>query len=114
MLSIPTATQASALPCQVVMVTAVVYVAWYAAIAWLGAERTGLFKGLIPVASSVAVAIVGAGEITVPRIIGALAVLAGVMIGLTSTKIDKPSAVAPADADVVGSRWATPAVPATC
>jgi drug/metabolite transporter (DMT)-like permease len=48
----------------------------------LGADRTGLFNGLIPVTSLVAVVLVGTGTMTPLRLLGALAVLAGVIIGL--------------------------------
>lgn len=48
----------------------------------LGVARTGLFNGLIPVASLGGVALVGTGTITPLRLVGALAVLAGVILGL--------------------------------
>jgi poly(3-hydroxybutyrate) depolymerase len=38
-------------------VTAVVFLAWFAAVERLGAERTGRFNGLMPVASLTAVAV---------------------------------------------------------
>ena len=64
-------------------VTAVVFVAWFSAIARLGAERTGLFNGLIPIASLIAVAVVGTSTVTGMQLAGALSVLAGVTLGLT-------------------------------
>ncbi len=59
-----------------VLVTAVVFVAWYAAVQRLGVERTGLFTGLIPIASMTAVAVVGTSTITGMGLAGAVAVLA--------------------------------------
>jgi drug/metabolite transporter (DMT)-like permease len=78
----PTATELAALSYLTVAVTAVVFVAWYTAMERLGADRTGLFNGLIPVASLAAVALTGTGAITPLRFLGALAVLAGVILGL--------------------------------
>jgi drug/metabolite transporter (DMT)-like permease len=60
-----------------------VFLAWFSAVARLGAERTGLFNGLIPVASLVAVAVIGSGAVTGVQLAGALGVLAGVTLGLT-------------------------------
>jgi drug/metabolite transporter (DMT)-like permease len=78
----PTAAQLGALAYLAVVVTAVVYIAWYAAMGRLGAARTGLFNGLIPIAALAAVALVGTGAIAPRQILAALAVLAGVILGL--------------------------------
>jgi len=61
-----------------------VCIAWYAAMKRLGVGRTGLFNGLIPVASLAAVALVGTGTITPLQFLAALTVLAGVILGLGS------------------------------
>jgi drug/metabolite transporter (DMT)-like permease len=78
----PTATQLAALAYLAVAVTAVVFIAWFAAMKRLGVDRTGLFNGLIPVASLAAVALVGAGTITQLQFLAALTVLLGVIVGL--------------------------------
>ena len=78
----PTVTQLAALAYLTVAVTAVVFIAWFAAMKRLGVDRTGLFNGLIPVASLVAVALVGAGTITWLQFLAALTVLVGVIVGL--------------------------------
>ena len=65
--------------------TAVVFLAWYAAMKRLGVDRTGLFNGLIPIASLAAVALAGTGTITPLQCFAALAVLAGVILGLGRT-----------------------------
>jgi drug/metabolite transporter (DMT)-like permease len=65
-----------------VAVTAVVFVAWYKAMERLRVDRTELFNGLIPVASLAAVALAGTGEVTSLQFLGALGVLAGVILGL--------------------------------
>jgi drug/metabolite transporter (DMT)-like permease len=79
----PTTTQLAALAYLTIAVTAIVFIAWYAALERLGVDRTGLFNGLIPVTSLAAVALAGTGTITPPRLLGALAVLAGVILGLS-------------------------------
>jgi drug/metabolite transporter (DMT)-like permease len=81
----PTATQLAALSYLAVVVTAVVFLAWYAAMERLGVDRTGLFNGLIPIASLAAVALVGTGTITPRQFLAALTVLAGVILGLGPT-----------------------------
>jgi drug/metabolite transporter (DMT)-like permease len=81
----PTATQLAALSYLAVAVTAVVFLAWYAAMNRLGVDRTGLFNGLIPIAALAAVALVGTGTITPLQVLAALTVLAGVILGLGRT-----------------------------
>ena len=78
----PTATQLAALSYLAVAVTAVVFLAWYAAMKRLGVDRTGLFNGLIPVTSLAAVALVGTGTVTRLQCLAALMVLVGVILGL--------------------------------
>jgi drug/metabolite transporter (DMT)-like permease len=78
----PTPAQLAALGYLTIAVTALVFLAWYGAIDRLGVDRTGLFNGLIPVTSLAAVALTGTGTITSTGLLGALAVLAGVILGL--------------------------------
>src|SRR6266576_161490 len=82
----PTATQLAALAYLTIAITALVFVAWYGAMERLGVDRTGLFNGLIPVTSLAAVALTGTGTITPLRLLGALAVLAGVILGLSRAR----------------------------
>jgi drug/metabolite transporter (DMT)-like permease len=84
-LATPTATQLAALSYLTVAVTAVVFLTWYAAMQRLGVDRTGLFNGLIPIASLAAVALAGTGTITPLQCLAALTVLAGVLLGLGRT-----------------------------
>ncbi len=85
-LRIPTATQLASLVYLTIAVTALVFVAWYGAMERLGVDRTGLFNGLIPVTSLAAVTLTGTGSITPLRLLGALAVLAGVLLGLSRAR----------------------------
>jgi drug/metabolite transporter (DMT)-like permease len=92
-LRIPTATQLAALAYLTVAITAVVFIAWYGAMERLGVDRTGLFNGLIPVTSLAAVALTGTGTITPLRLLGAVAVLAGVLLGLSRARQVPPGTV---------------------
>ena len=80
-----TATQLAALSYLTVAVTAVVFLTWYAAMKRLGVDRTGLFNGLIPIASLAAIALTGTGTVTALQCLAALTVLAGVILGLRRT-----------------------------
>ena len=82
----PHAAQLAALAYLTIAVTALVFIAWYGALERLGVDRTGLFNGLIPVTSLAAVALTGTGTITPLRLLAALAVLAGVILGLSSAR----------------------------
>lgn len=82
----PTRTELAALAYLAVAVTAVVFLAWFAAVERLGVERTGLFNGLIPVASLIAVAASGTGTVTGVRLVGAFGVLAGLFLGLSGDR----------------------------
>jgi len=82
----PTATQLAALVYLTIAVTALVFIAWYGAMERLGVDRTGLFNGLTPVTSLAAVTLTGTGTITPLRLLGALAVLAGVLLGLSRAR----------------------------
>jgi drug/metabolite transporter (DMT)-like permease len=75
------------------VVTAGGFVAWYAAIARLGVDRAGLFAGLVPVAALAAAAVLGASPPTPARVLGAILVGAGVVVGTSgSSREADPSA----------------------
>jgi len=86
LLRTPTATQLEAMAYLTIAVTAIVFIAWYGAMERLGVDRTGLFNGLIPVTSLAAVALTGTGTITPLRLLGAFAVVAGVILGLSRAR----------------------------
>jgi drug/metabolite transporter (DMT)-like permease len=93
----PNPAQLAALAYLTIAVTALVFIAWYGALERLGVDRTGLFNGLIPVTSLAAVALTGTGTITPLRLLAALAVLAGVILGLSSARQVPASTVNQAD-----------------
>jgi drug/metabolite transporter (DMT)-like permease len=75
----------------------------------LGVDRTGLFNGLIPVTSLAAVTLTGTGTITPLRLLGALAVLAGVILGLSRARQVPADTVNQADHSAQPSAEPTPA-----
>jgi drug/metabolite transporter (DMT)-like permease len=105
----PTATQLAALAYLTIAVTAMVFIAWYGAMERLGVDRTGLFNGLIPVTSLAAVALVGTGTITPLRFLGALAVFAGVILGLDRARQVPAGTVNQTDHSAQPSAEPTPA-----
>ena len=80
---VPTASQAAALAYLAVVVTAIVFLAWYSAVEKLGVERVGLFSGVIPVSALAAVSTVGTGTVSGLQAAGAAAVAAGILVVLT-------------------------------
>lgn len=78
------AVELAALAFLAVAVTVLVMLLWFGAMARLGPSRTGLFNGLVPLASIAAVAITGSGGATWQQLLGAVFVLIGVVVGLRS------------------------------
>ena len=109
----PTAPQLAALAYLTIAITALVFIAWYGAMERLGVDRTGLFNGLIPVTSLAAVTLTGTGTITPPRLLGALAVLAGVLLGLSRAQQVSAGTVNQADHSAQPSAKPIPATTTT-
>lgn len=81
-LPVPTAREAAALVYLAVVVTALAFVAWYTAVHRLGAERAGLFSAVLPVTALLAAAALGESQLTAGRVLGVLAVAAGIALAL--------------------------------
>ncbi|WP_344455553.1 DMT family transporter [Actinocorallia aurantiaca] len=64
------------------MVTAAAFFLWYDALRRLGADRAGLFAGLVPVGALLATVALGLGQAGPADVTGALLVAAGVVLGL--------------------------------
>lgn len=78
----PTLAEAAAFGYLGVIVTAVAFFLWYDALGRLGADRAGLFAGLVPVGALASTALLGLAPVTPADLAGALLVGAGVAIGL--------------------------------
>ncbi|MFE6037826.1 DMT family transporter [Streptomyces sp. NPDC056452] len=81
-LRLPTSTEAAAFGYLGALVTATAFFLWYDALRRLGAERAGLFAGLVPVGALLTTLALGLGEVGPADVIGAVLVAAGVVIGL--------------------------------
>jgi drug/metabolite transporter (DMT)-like permease len=79
----PRVDDAAALVYLAVVVTAAAFVAWYSAIERVGAARAGLFAGLVPIAALATLAGIGLTLITPLRLVGALVVCGGVLLGVS-------------------------------
>jgi drug/metabolite transporter (DMT)-like permease len=80
----PSPSEAAALVFLAALVTGVGFVLWYSAVQRLSVERAGLFAGLVPVAALVSAAAIGASELTLPRVLGALTVGLGIVAGIAA------------------------------
>jgi drug/metabolite transporter (DMT)-like permease len=85
MLPMPTAAEALALAWLAVAVTAVAFVLWFSAVAALGVDRAGLFLGVLPVSALLGAAALGGSALTPARAVGAIAVGAGISLGLLAS-----------------------------
>jgi drug/metabolite transporter (DMT)-like permease len=81
-LALPTVDEALALAWLAVAVTAIAFVLWYSSIQTLGVERAGLLSGVLPVSALLVAALLGRADLTAGRLAGALAVGAGIAVGL--------------------------------
>jgi drug/metabolite transporter (DMT)-like permease len=79
---LPTAAEAMALAYIAVVVTVVAFFLWYDALGRLGADRAGLFAGVIPISAIVTTVVLGLGAPGPAELAGAAVVAAGVVIGL--------------------------------
>ncbi|MFD9906475.1 DMT family transporter [Streptomyces sp. NPDC059063] len=86
----PTAKEAVALAYLAVVVTALAFVMWYAAVSSLGADRAGLCAGLAPASAVLAAWLLGTGSPNAADVAGALLVGCGVILGLAPARRTPP------------------------
>jgi drug/metabolite transporter (DMT)-like permease len=94
MLAAPSAGEAMAILYLAVVVTAIAFVLWYSAVQTLGVERAGLFSGALPVAALLCAAALGGSELTAGRLLGVLAVAAGIVAGMLVSRARVPAPAA--------------------
>ncbi|MEZ0073466.1 DMT family transporter [Planotetraspora sp. GP83] len=82
MLRMPTTAEALGLGYLAVIVTTVAFFLWYTALPRLGADRAGLFAGMIPVGAIVTTLVLGLGTPSAADLAGAAVVIAGLALGL--------------------------------
>ena len=88
----PERAEALAIAYLAVASTAIAFVLWYRAVARLGAERAGLFAGLMPVSAALVGAAVTDASLRAGTLAGTLLAGAGLAVGLRPTR--RPAAAA--------------------
>jgi drug/metabolite transporter (DMT)-like permease len=100
----PTAAEAAGLLYLGTVVSAGAFFLWYDALPRLGADRAGLFAGLVPVGAIVTTVVLGLGTPTATDLAGAALVVAGLTVGLVPCRRGRPTpAMTPAAAGPSGS-----------
>ncbi|MFE9646209.1 EamA family transporter [Streptomyces sp. NPDC006365] len=99
----PTGVEAAALAWQAVMVTAVCFLLWFAAVQRIGAQRMALLTGVAPVAAALTAPLVGTGAFGLAQLGGSLLVTVGVALGSSGatswSAAASRTAVSPAGSD---------------
>ncbi|TYK49282.1 DMT family transporter [Actinomadura decatromicini] len=101
-LRVPTGAELAGFGYLSVVVTTVAFLLWYGSIGRLGADRAGLFAGLIPISAVVTTVALGLGRPGPADLTGAALVAAGVVVGLRARR------------DRHGPREQAPPQPVTC
>jgi drug/metabolite transporter (DMT)-like permease len=83
-LPLTSAKEAAALAYMAVVVTALAFVLWYSSVGRLGAERAGLFAGIVPISALLSATALGESSLTLVRLVGAAVVGVGVTVGVRS------------------------------
>jgi drug/metabolite transporter (DMT)-like permease len=91
LLRMPTAAEAAAMLYLATVVSAGAFLLWYDALPRLGADRAGLFAGLVPVGAIVTTVLLGLATPTATELGGAALVIAGLAVGLTSSRPRPPA-----------------------
>jgi drug/metabolite transporter (DMT)-like permease len=82
LLRMPSLAEAAALGYLGTVVSAGAFFLWYDALPRLGADRAGLFAGVIPVGAIVTTVLLGLGNPTATELLGAAVVVTGLILGL--------------------------------
>ncbi|GIH69205.1 DMT family transporter [Sphaerimonospora thailandensis] len=85
-LRVPTPAEALGLGYLATIVTTVAFFLWYTALPGLGADRAGLFAGVIPVGAIVTAAVLGLGLPSAADVAGAAIVIGGILLGMKPSK----------------------------
>ena len=91
MLRAPSAAEAAALLYLSTVVSAGAFFLWYDALPRLGADRAGLFAGVLPLGAIVTSVMLGLGAPTAAELGGAAVVIAGLAVGLAPRRSRSPA-----------------------
>ncbi|WP_051761593.1 DMT family transporter [Microbispora rosea] len=87
----PTAAEAGGLVYLALVVTTVAFFLWYRSLPRLGADRAGLFAGMIPVGALATAALLGIAVPSAADLAGAALVISGIALGLRSPSPRRPA-----------------------
>jgi drug/metabolite transporter (DMT)-like permease len=91
MLRPPTAAEAASLLYLSLVVSAGAFLLWYDALGRLGADRAGLFAGVLPLGAVVTSVLLGLGAPTATELGGAAVVVTGLAVGLAPGRARSPA-----------------------
>jgi drug/metabolite transporter (DMT)-like permease len=94
-LRMPTAAEATALLYLGTIISAGAFLLWYGALPRLGADRAGLFAGMVPIGAIVTTVLLGLGAPTATELGGVTLVIAGLVVGLAPGRLRLRPAPAP-------------------
>ena len=94
-LRMPTPAEAAALVYLGTIISAGALLLWYGALPRLGADRAGLFAGVLPVGAIVTTVLLGLGAPTATELGGVALVIAGLVVGLAPGRLRPRPASAP-------------------
>ena len=83
-----------------VLVSGVAFLLWYRALPMLGADRAGLFAGIIPVGTIITSLVLGFGLPAPGELAGVALVIAGLLVGLYRPRTVAPPAAVRAEVDI--------------
>ncbi|XVQ84893.1 DMT family transporter [Microbispora siamensis] len=89
-LRVPTGAEVAGLAYLALVVTTVAFFLWYRSLPHLGADRAGLFAGMIPVGALATAALLGIAVPSVADLAGAALVISGIALGLRSPSPRRP------------------------
>jgi drug/metabolite transporter (DMT)-like permease len=86
-LRMPTPAEATALVYLGTIISAGAFLLWYGALPRLGADRAGLFAGVLPVGAIATTVLLGLGAPTATELGGVALVIAGLVVGLAPGRL---------------------------
>jgi drug/metabolite transporter (DMT)-like permease len=100
---LPSSAELAALGYLGLVVTAGAFCLWYTSIVRLSVDRAGLFAGVVPVSALIAAVALGRSQLTAPRALGAVAVGAGIALGLWGARggAQRPLSAEPNDCSAI-------------
>ncbi|WP_328320826.1 DMT family transporter [Kribbella sp. NBC_00382] len=97
----PTLGELTGLAYLAILVSGIAFLLWYRALPMLGADRAGLFAGIIPVGTILTSLALGFGLPAPAELAGVALVITGLLVGLYRPRTPAPAAVVRAQVDIL-------------